>query len=61
MSDDKWDKNRLYSGFIWGVFIGSLVAMFRMPHLNLKTRLKRLRESTKEMNTHPGRDVNLCT
>jgi hypothetical protein len=48
MSDDKWDTNRLCFGFIWGMFIGSLVAMFRIPHLNLNTRLKRFQRPVTE-------------
>jgi hypothetical protein len=50
MNDDKWADNRLYSGFVWGMFIGSLVAMFRIPHLNLHARLKRIQRPITEEN-----------
>ena len=48
MSDNTWDDKKLFSGFIWGVFVGGLVAVFRVPHLNLKARLKRPKRPTTE-------------
>ncbi len=49
----RWDDDKLFGGFIWGLLIGGLVALFRGPRIKLNPQ--DVGEAVKDVTTDPLR------